>query len=166
MTVLPRIFLPKTSEQDVQKEHRAVVLLSSPFALIKDRVISFLRNIPFTNVNLFFNTDSDFIMQRNLNGDELTNKLNKPISSLSYITECLQKELKDSKYVIHTYSLSLNALPLFYSILYLLSYHLGSYTRTSILRFSDSVLLPFSLNLSLCPLKTTTFQLVGFMSGL
>ena len=115
VTLLPKIYLSKAAISDVYKENRAIVLLTSPFALIKEKVVSFLQNIPFLNVNLFFSADSDYVMQRNLDDNESLNQPSKAVTSLSYVTEWLSKELKDTQKVIHAYSLSLNALPLFYS---------------------------------------------------
>lgn len=115
VTLLPKIYLPKAPISDVYKENRAIVLLTSPFALIKEKVVSFLQNIPFLNVNLFFSADSDYVMQRNLDDNESLNQPSKAVTSLSYVTEWLSTELKDTQKVIHAYSLSLNALPLFYS---------------------------------------------------
>ena len=115
VTLLPKIYLSKAAISDVYKENRAIVLLTSPFALIKEKVVSFLQNIPFLNVNLFFSADSDYVMQRNIDDNESLNQPSKAVTSLSYVTEWLSTELKDTQKVIHAYSLSLNALPLFYS---------------------------------------------------
>ena len=121
VTLFPKLYLPTTSVSNVYEENRAIVLLTSSFALIKEQVVSFLQNIPFLKVNLFFSADSDYIMQRNLDDSASLNQPSKAVTSLSYVTEWLSNELKGTQKVVHAYLLSLNALPLFYSTQHRLS---------------------------------------------
>lgn len=112
MTLLPSIFLKENSISTSTHESKAIVLLASPFATIKDSIRLFLSNISYSKVCLYFTSDCEIIMQNNLNGADFGSNLDKLINPLPYITECVNQP----NTTIEAYSLGINVLPLLSSI--------------------------------------------------
>ena len=112
MTLLPSIFLKENSISTSTPESKAIVLLASPFATIKDSIRLFLSNISYSKVCLYFTSDCEIIMQNNLNGADFGSNLDKLINPLPYITECVNQP----NMTIEAYSLGINVLPLLSSI--------------------------------------------------
>ena len=112
MTLLPSIFLKENSISTSTHESKAIVLLASPFATIKDSIRLFLSNISYSKVCLYFTSDCEIIMQNNLNGADFGSNLDKLINPLPYITECVNQP----NMTIEAYSLGINVLPLLSSI--------------------------------------------------
>ena len=112
MTLLPSIFLKENSISTSTRESKAIVLLASPFATIKDSIRLFLTNISYSKVCLYFTSDCEIIMQNNLNGADFGSNLDKLINPLPYITECVNQP----NMTIEAYSLGINVLPLLSSI--------------------------------------------------
>lgn len=108
MTLIPDVFIKEKSVSTIQQDTKAIVILSSPFATVKDSLSLFLSNISHTKVCLYFTADCEIIMQNNLSNVEFGMNLNKLITPLSYITE----SLSNCKQSIEAYSLAVNAIPL------------------------------------------------------
>lgn len=108
MSLIPNAFLEETVKSPMQDDSKAIVLLSSPFATIKDAIHRFLSNITNSKVCFYFTADCELHTQNNLSGVEFGSNLDKLIIPLPYITELL----KSSSSTIEAYSLGINAIPL------------------------------------------------------
>lgn len=94
-----------------KQDQKAVVFISSPFALVKESLLSFLHNISFHKIELYFGSDNELIIQNNMNGSEFYAKVDRLVSPLPYITECIRPFLKEET-SLASYSICINALPL------------------------------------------------------
>ena len=114
MNLIPDIFLSDSLKNEKEKERKAVVFISSPFALVKESIISFLKNIPAKKVEFYFGANSDIITQNNMSGQDYWVNSDTIRSPLKYISEVLENSLKDPLLSISSFSFCLNAIPLCY----------------------------------------------------
>lgn len=94
-----------------KQDQKAVVFISSPFALVKESLLSFLHNVSFHKIELYFGSDNELIIQNNMNGNDSTTKADRLVSPLPYITECIRPFINED-ISLASYSICINALPL------------------------------------------------------
>ena len=105
-----------------QKYTKIAVFLSSPFAMIKDKVMSFIALNRSTPIDIYLSSDSDLIMNNNVQSVSISPL----VSVVDYINSAS----------VHAYSLNLNSIPLFYC----------SYARTGLVMLTDAVRIVFVVN--------------------
>ena len=110
-SVVPNVFLPNPLKTERKQDQKAVVFISSPFALVKESLISFLGNISFHKVDFYFGSDVELIIQNNMNECDSYTNSDQIVSPLPYITECLNSVIGSDR-CISSYSLCFNILPL------------------------------------------------------
>ena len=141
-TFYPSAF-SQNGDQSIKNEiTKAIVILSSPFATVKDSIQSFLSNIPQTDVFFYFTSDSEVIMQSNLSGEEVGANLNHLISPLPYITEFLNTSSKH----VEAFSFLLNSIQLFSGTFFPLCFttFVDAYLKTNLFQLTSSVCVVFS----------------------
>lgn len=110
-SLVPNVFLPNPLKMERKQDQKAVVFISSPFALVKESLLSFLHNISFHKIELYFGSDNELIIQNNMNGSDSFTQADRLVSPLPYITECIRPFLSE-EITIASYSICINALPL------------------------------------------------------
>lgn len=110
-SLVPNVFLPNPLKMERKQDQKAVVFISSPFALVKESLLSFLHNISFHNIELYFGSDNELIIQNNMNGNDSFTQADRLVSPLPYITECIRPFLSE-EISLASYSICINALPL------------------------------------------------------
>lgn len=110
-SLVPNVFLPNPLKMERKQDQKAVVFISSPFALVKESLLSFLHNVSFHKIELYFGSDNELIIQNNMNGNDSTTKADRLVSPLPYITECIRPFI-DEDISLASYSICINALPL------------------------------------------------------
>ena len=110
-SLVPNVFLPNPLKMERKQDQKAVVFISSPFALVKESLLSFLHNISFHKIELYFGSDNELIIQNNMNGSDSFTQADRLVSPLPYITECIRPFLSE-EITIASYSFCINALPL------------------------------------------------------
>ena len=70
INLIPTAILSDPSEKRKGRNRKAVVFISSPFALVKESILSFLKNIPVKRVEFYFGANSDIITQNNMSGQD------------------------------------------------------------------------------------------------
>lgn len=110
-SLVPNVFLPNPLKMERRQDQKAVVFISSPFALVKESLLSFLHNISFHKIELYFGSDNELIIQNNMNGSDSFTQADRLVSPLPYITECIRPFLSE-EITIASYSICINTLPL------------------------------------------------------
>lgn len=110
-SLVPNVFLPNPLKTERKQDKKAVVFISSPFALVKESLVSFLHNISFHKIELYFTSDNELIIQNNMNGNDSFTNADQLLSPLPYITECLKPSIQDD-ISLSSFSICINALPL------------------------------------------------------
>lgn len=114
INLIPTAILSDPSEKRKGRNRKAVVFISSPFALVKESILSFLKNIPVKRVEFYFGANSDIITQNNMSGQDYWVNSDTIVSPLKYISEILKNSLNDPLLSISSFSFCLNAIPLCY----------------------------------------------------
>ena len=113
-----------------QKYTKIAVFLSSPFAMIKDKVMSFIALNRSTPIDIYLSSDSDLIMNNNVQSVSIQQNVDRLISPLVSVVDYINSAS------VHAYSLKLNSIPLFYC----------SYARTGLVMLTDAVRIVFVVN--------------------
>ena len=122
--MIPDLFLAKKREN---QSRRAIVFLASPFAVVKNNVLAFLKFVDSSKVDFYFGVDCELIVDNNYASTDIQKNVELPISSLPYITDFLKESVPSCN--VSAYCLDLNTMPVLY----------GGYARANILRLIDPV---------------------------
>lgn len=134
-SLFPSIFKQSNQESSQVSDEKAIVILSSSFASIKDSIISFLTNINYSKVCIYFTADCEITIQNNMNGIEFGDNINELITPLPYISEYLSNQEK----IVETFSLAINAIPLLAGSCYFPNSSIDPYLKTNIFQLTDPV---------------------------
>ena len=124
--LIPTRFLSEQKVQKLSERKRVVVFLASPFAMIRDSVLSFLDIHKEREVSLYFSADCELILNNNINNTLIQTNVDRLVSPLSVISDSFSK---DRPSPVQAYSLQFNSIPLFYC----------SYARSSFVQLTDPV---------------------------
>ena len=124
--LIPTRFLAEQKVQKSSERKRIVVFLASPFAMIRDTVLSFLEIHKEREVSLFFSADCELILNNNINNALIQTNVDRLVSPLSVISDSFSK---DRSIPVQAYSLQFNSIPLFCC----------SYARSSFVQLTDAV---------------------------
>lgn len=124
--LIPTRFLSNRNDPKLSQKKRVVVFLVSPFAMIRDSVLSFLEIHKEREVSLYFSADCELILNNNINNNLIQTNMDKLVIPLPVISDSFNK---DRSFPVHAYSLQFNSIPLFYC----------SYARSSFVQLTDAV---------------------------
>lgn len=128
--MIPDLFLEKRNEN---QSRRAIVFLASPFAVVKNDVLAFLKFVNSSKVEFYFGVDCELIIDNNYASTDIQKNAELPLSPLPYITDFLKESVPSCN--VSAYCLDLNTMPVLYS----------GYARANILRLIDPVRFTHSL---------------------
>lgn len=121
--LIPKAFMIDSMKLDKHKYTKIAVFLSSPFALIKDKVMSFITLHQSLPIDIYLSSDSDLVMNNNVQSVNIQQNVERLISPLDSVVEFINSAS------VHAFSLNVNAIPLFYC----------NYARTSLVMLTDAV---------------------------
>ena len=124
--LIPTRFLSDRNDLKLSQKKRVVAFLASPFAMIRDSVLSFLEIHKEREVSLYFSADCELILNNNINNNLIQTNMDKLVSPLSVISDSFNKNRSSP---VYAYSLQFNSTPLFYC----------SYARSSFVQLTDAV---------------------------
>lgn len=121
--MIPRVFLAENMKLEGQRYNKIALFLSSPFAMVKDKVMEFITLNQPMEIDLYLSSDSDLIINNNVLSLDVQQNVDRLVFPLVSVVDYLNSAS------VHVYSLNMNSIPLFYC----------NYARSSLVLLTDSV---------------------------